>query len=77
MKSVNLVLVTISPEDLARHFHETCIRLAPRFFHGAYDKTAKPWARISTANRCLMISVAEEVINCINNHLVANARRSE
>jgi hypothetical protein len=52
----------VSPEELARLFHETYERLAPDFGYKTRTESAVPWAAVPQANRQLMIAVAAEVL---------------
>lgn len=51
----------MSPEGLARLFHETYERLAPAFGYETRKDSAVPWEDVPEANKSLMIAVAGEV----------------
>src|SRR5262249_52439622 len=53
----------IDPETLARRFHETYERLAPRFGDKTRRKTAVPWDQVPLSNKQLMIAVWDELLH--------------
>jgi hypothetical protein len=50
-----------SDEDLARAFHETYERLAPKFGYRTREPSAKPWVEVPETNRNLMIAVCSVI----------------
>jgi hypothetical protein len=48
-------------EALARRFHETYERLAPKYGYETREASAKPWEQVPKNNRQLMIAVCAEV----------------
>jgi len=52
----------ITPEELARAFHDIYERLAPQFGYETRAETARPWDQLPTNNRRLMIAVAEVIL---------------
>lgn len=50
-------------EALAKRFHETYERLAPRFGYETREASAKPWSDVPEQNRSLMIAVCQELID--------------
>jgi hypothetical protein len=50
-----------SDEDLARAFHETYERLAPKFGYKTRESSAKPWVEVPETNRNLMIAVCSVI----------------
>jgi hypothetical protein len=52
-----------TPEELARAFHETYERLAPKFGYETRRESAVPWEEVPEANRKLMIAVCEELVD--------------
>src|SRR5579885_673389 len=48
----------MTPEDIARLFHETYERLAPQFGYETRKESAVAWSDVPAANRKLMIAVA-------------------
>lgn len=51
-----------TPEGLARLFHETYERLAPRYDYRTREASAKPWEDVPEQNRVLMVATCAEVI---------------
>jgi hypothetical protein len=51
-----------NPEELARAFHETYERLAPRFGYETRRESAVPWEEVPENNKQLMIAVCEELL---------------
>ena len=49
-------------EELAKFFHETYEKLAPRFGYKTREASAKTWGDVPEQNRGLMIAVAEKVL---------------
>ena len=54
----------MTPEQLAREFHETYEHLAPQFGYTPRPETSKPWEEIpdDSPNKRLMIAVAGEIM---------------
>lgn len=52
----------MTPEELARFFHETYERLAPGYGYETRGESAVPWADVPEANRSVMIATATEVL---------------
>lgn len=52
----------LTPEDVARYFHEAYERLAPSFGYETRKASAVPWADVPEPNRSLMVAVAGEVL---------------
>lgn len=52
----------MSPEDLARLFHETYERLAPEFSYETRPDSAVPWEAVPERNRALMVATCAEVL---------------
>jgi hypothetical protein len=52
----------VSPEALAKLFHGTYERLAPRFGYKTRSKSAKRWENVPEQNRLLMIATCAEVL---------------
>lgn len=55
-------LANLNAEAVARMFHETYERLAPRFGYATREASAVPWAKVPDQNKALMIAVADELI---------------
>ena len=51
----------VNPEALARLFHETYERLAPRFGYTTRAESAVPWEQVPPQQRALMVQTAQEV----------------
>lgn len=51
----------LTPEQIARRFHETYERLAPDFGYRTREASAKPWEDVPTHNRALMVATAAEI----------------
>lgn len=49
-------------EYVARLFHETYERLAPKFGYETRKASAVPWGQVPEQNKTLMIAVAGEVL---------------
>lgn len=52
----------VSPEQLARYFHDQYERLAPSYGYRTRTESAVPWEDVPINNRQLMISVAGVVL---------------
>lgn len=52
----------ITPDELARFFHESYEKLAPRFGYETRKESAKPWEEVPEQNKKLMLAVAEAVL---------------
>src|SRR5262245_15794207 len=55
----------MSPEQLARLFHETYERLAPAFGYETRKASSVPWKEVPEPNRSLMVAVAAEVLKAL------------
>ena|SRR5687767_592094 len=53
----------LTPEALARLFHETYERFAPEYGYETRRETAVPWDDVPEPNRSLMIAVAAEILD--------------
>lgn len=60
--SKNLHNEGVSPEELARYFHQEYERLAPSFGYKTREASAVPWENVPEDNRRLMEAVAESII---------------
>ena len=54
-------MTPISPELLARRFHEAYERLAPDFGYKTREASAVPWDDVPEANKALMIATCEAI----------------
>lgn len=63
----------MNAESLAQLFHETYERRAPDFGYETRKATAVPWEEIpdDSANKRLMIAVAEEVLAAVDSEVAA------
>ena len=52
----------LTPELLARTFHDSYERLAPSFGYDTRDDSRQPWEQVPEQNRNLMVATAEAVI---------------
>jgi hypothetical protein len=52
----------LTPELLARTFHDSYERLAPSFGYDTRDDSRQPWEQVPEQNRKLMVATAEAVI---------------
>lgn len=52
----------VSPEELARRFHEHYERLAPSFDYETKKETAVPWSKVPSNNQRLMMAVAAAIL---------------
>lgn len=57
------IVVHMDPEELAILFHESYERLAPQFGYETRKESAKPWIDVPEPNKSLMIAVAKDVLN--------------
>jgi len=53
----------MTPEELARFFHETYERLAPEHGYETRRRSAVPWDEVPAANKGLMIATAARVLD--------------
>ena len=53
----------ITPEELARFFHETYERLAPDHGYETRRRSAVPWEQVPADNKGLMIETAARVLD--------------
>lgn len=58
----NLDPHAVSPEALARFFHEEYERLAPEHGYETRKESAVPWVEVPEPNRKLMVAVADSVL---------------
>lgn len=49
-------------EQVARKFHETYERLAPKYGYTTREESAVPWDEVPVNNRALMTAVAEQML---------------
>ncbi len=54
---------TGSAEDLARRFHETYERLAPRYGYETREASRTSWTNVPEKNKRLMIAVCAELLD--------------
>lgn len=52
----------MTPEELAKLFHDTYEQLAPNFGYTTRKASAVPWSDVPEPNKSLMIAVAEKVL---------------
>jgi hypothetical protein len=52
----------MTPEELARRFHETYENLAPLYGYKTREATAVQWEDVPEPNKSLMIAVAAAVL---------------
>ena len=52
----------MTPEELAKLFHDTYEQLAPNFGYTTRKSSAVPWSDVPEPNKSLMIAVAEKVL---------------
>lgn len=52
----------ITPEELARRFHEHYERLAPAFGYETKKESAVPWSRVPENNKRLMVATAAAIL---------------
>lgn len=52
----------MTPEELARLFHETYESLAPAFDYKTRRASAVPWAKVPPTNKSLMIATCTEIL---------------
>lgn len=55
----------MTPEGLARFFHDTYETLAPAFGYETRRASAVPWEQVPQQNRALMVAVCHEVLNLL------------
>ena len=53
---------TDEAERVARQFHETYERLAPRHGYQTRTDSAVPWSRVPAANKRLMIATCKDLL---------------
>lgn len=61
----------MTPEQVARLFHETYERLAPQFGYETRKASAKPWDEVPKNNRDLMIAVSAVVLTALTSKKTA------
>ncbi len=49
-------------EQVARAFHESYERLAPRYGYRTREASARPWDEVPEDNRRLMVAVAADLL---------------
>lgn len=54
--------VYVTPEELARSFHDEYERLAPHFGYKTREESAVPWDEVPVNNRALMLATATAVL---------------
>lgn len=52
----------VTPEELARYFHDEYERMAPAFNYETRRETAVPWDNLLDSNKRLMMAVATSVL---------------
>ena len=52
----------MTPDELARRFHETYERLAPDFGYETRRESAVPWDDVPANNKALMTAVCAELL---------------
>lgn len=52
----------MTPEELAKKFHETYERLAPEYGYETRKDSAVPWDNVPERNKNLMIAVCTEIL---------------
>jgi len=52
----------MSPEELARLFHETYEELAPNYGYTTRRSSAVPWEEVPEPNKSLMIAVSTRIL---------------
>lgn len=52
----------MTPDELARFFHETYERLAPDYGYKTREESAVPWDDVPTDNKALMTATCAEVL---------------
>lgn len=55
-------MLDMEPEQLARMFHETYERIAPRYGYETRDESRTTWEEVPDENKQLMIHTCQEVI---------------
>jgi hypothetical protein len=55
----------MTPEELAKFFHDTYEELAPNYGYTTRKASAVPWEDVPEPNKSLMIAVAEKVLEKI------------
>jgi hypothetical protein len=58
--------LNVTPEALARRFHETYERLAPGFGYRTRESSAVLWEEVPDVNRRLMIAVCAEILGPVH-----------
>jgi hypothetical protein len=61
-RKLELDRTAVSPEALARYFHEEYERLAPDYGYETRKESAVPWIQVPENNRELMIAVAASIL---------------
>jgi hypothetical protein len=59
----------ITPEEIARLFHETYERLAPEHGYHTRPASAVPWEKVPGGNRSLMVATVAEILPAIERSL--------
>lgn len=73
-------MTDVTPEMLARAFHEVYERLAPSFGYETRPDSAVTWEKVPEVNKRLMIAVCQELLGTVLNtrsHLSAQPKRSK
>lgn len=70
------MVLIVTPEELARHFHETYERLAPNYQYKTRRETAVPWDELPESNRQLMIAVSAEILALLTSTATADTPRT-
>ena len=52
----------VTPEELAKYFHDEYERMAPAFNYETRRETAVPWENLLDSNKTLMTAVATSVL---------------
>lgn len=52
----------MTPDKVAREFHETYERLAPKFGYETRRESAVPWEDVPIENKALMIAVVSNLM---------------
>jgi hypothetical protein len=62
LEQLDLLADKVSPEELAKRFHETYERLAPAFGYQTKKASAVPWDSVPSKNKALMIAVCQSIL---------------
>lgn len=60
----------MTPEELAKQFHATYERLAPKFGYETRPQSRVEWEQVPEQNKMLMIATAAEVLAWLHSELV-------